>query len=658
MSNSLPKSSGGMSVSQSCSQDIIKQHSSQGLERLLQSFLFFILFYLYLWLYVDLRLIYHGAGIVTNFPVFYKGWAFCLPFLSYPGGLVEYLSAFLSQLFYYSWAGALVITVQAWLISLCIDYMLKATNSLRIRGIRFLLPVLLLVLYTRYTYYFDTTMAFLAALVTVCTYLKVTLSRDKIFSCASAFLILSAVVYYLSGGAFLIFAVVCAIYELIFRFRWKMSLFYFLSAAVIPYMLGLLIFRVSIIDTYSSLLPFSWKILKYEARRRAVEIVYVLYLLPPLILLVNGLWWILREKLHLTQGRLGKKSARKHRNEGSSLPAQIASRYSRSPKLKYVTGLLVLLAFTGGAVFFSRNEDLRTRFKVDYYAYHKMWPELLASAEHHPDDPFIAHAVNRALYHVGRLGYDMFYWPQHPDYLFLSDEKYKWMYWQIFDVFLDIGVINIAENALTECLEGLGSRPMILQRLALINMVKNNSDSAKIYLGALSKTLFHADWAKQYLDRLRTDPNLFEDRYIQHLRSLCLDKDCPTYSLFKERTLSWLLEKNGQNRMAFEYLMAWYMLNRYLGKFVQEIELLPDLGYAELPTHYEEAALIYAFAAKKPLSLSDYPSNPQVRRQFEDFSRILSAYGGNKQAALNDLSKRFRNTYFFYYIYAPKSPNK
>jgi len=117
-----------MSVSQSCLQDIIKQHSSQGLGRLLQSFLFFILFYLYLWFYVDLRLMYHGAGIITNFPVFYKGWTFFMPFLTYPGGPVEYLSAFLSQFFYYSWAGALVVTVQAWLLSVCVDNLLKAAT--------------------------------------------------------------------------------------------------------------------------------------------------------------------------------------------------------------------------------------------------------------------------------------------------------------------------------------------------------------------------------------------------------------------------------------------------------------------------------------------------------------------------------------------------
>jgi len=654
MSNSLPKSSGRTSVSQSCSQDIIKQHSSQGLERLLQSFLFFILFYLYLWLYVDLRLMYHGAGIITNFPVFYKGWPFFLPFLSYPGGPIEYLSAFLSQLFYYSWVGALVVTVQAWLLSVCIDYLLKAANLSRIRWICFILPILLLVLYTRYAYHFATTMALLITLLIACLYLKMTLSRTTTLSHLSTFLSLSVILYYLAGGAFLLFAAVCAIYELIFRFRWKMSLFYLLSAAVVPYVMGLLVFGVSIIDAFCNSLPFSWKILYYETRKREVTIVYLLYLLPPLTLFVFGLLQILGKRLHFVKDRTKKK----HRNKSSNLLLKIFSRYRHSPKLKWAVESLLLLAIAGSVVFFSRNENLRTRFKVDYYAYHKMWPELLTSAQHNPENPFIAHAVNRALYHVSRLGYNMFSWPQHPDYLFLSDKKYKWAYWQIFDVFLDIGVINVAEHALTECLEGLGSRPMVLQRLALINMVKGNLGSAKIYLGALSKTLFHADWANNYLDRLQTDPDLSTDQYIQHLRSLYLDKDCLTYSLLMEKTLSWLLERNSQNRMAFEYLMARYMLNKQLSKLVQNIERLHDFDYRELPTHYEEAALIYAYGTRKPLHLSGYLSSPQMRRQIEDFTRILSSYGGNKQAASKELSKKFRNTYFFYYIYASIGTNK
>ncbi|MDT8302351.1 MAG: DUF6057 family protein [Sedimentisphaerales bacterium] len=634
-----------MSVLQSCLQDIIKQPSSQPLGRLLQSFLFFILFYLYLWLYVDLRLMYHGAGIITNFPVFYKSWTFFLTFLSYPGGPIEYISAFLSQFFYYSWAGAIVVTVQAWLLSVCIDYLLKAANLMRIHWIRFILPILILVLYTRYTYYFATTMALLIALLIAFLYIRITLSRTTTLSCLSIFLSLSVILYCLAGGAFILFVIVCAIYELIFRSRWKMSLLCLLSAAVIPYVMGLLIFRVSIIDAFCNSLPFSWKILHYEVRKRQVMIVYLLYLLVPLTLFIFGILQILWKRLHLVKGR----DKKKHRKKSSNLLLKLFSRYRYSPKFRWTVESLLLLAIAGSIVFFSRNENLRTRFKVDYYSYHKMWPELLTSAKHNAEDPFIAHAVNRALYNVGRLGYNMFSWPQNPDYLFLSDKKYKWMYWQIFDVFIDIGVINIAENALTECLEGIGSRPMILQRLALINMVKGNLGSAKIYLGMLGKTLFHAEWANKYLNLLQTDPSLSTDKYIQHLRSLYLDKDCLTHSLLMEKTLLELLERNKQNRMAFEYLMARYMLNKHLGKFVQNLERLHDFGYKKLPTHYEEAALIYVYGTQKPINLSGYPPSLQKRQQIEDFSRFLSSYGSNKQAAAKELAKKFRNTYFYYY---------
>jgi hypothetical protein len=654
MSRSRRKSSRRIAVSSPRKPQTPVQHWSRFPGRFLREALFFTFFCLYLRLYVDLRLIYHGAGMITNFPVFYKGRSFFLPFLSYPGGPVEYLSAFLSQLFYISWAGAFVVTVQAWLICLCIDHIFKAANLRRIRGIRFLLPILSLILYTQYTYHFLATLAFLAALLAVCIYLKVALSRTDIFSCVGVFLILSVMVYYLAGGAFLLFAAICAIYELMFRFRWKVSLFYCFCAAAIPYVVGLLIFQVSIVDAFCNSLPFSWRILRYEVRRRGVTVVYLSYLFLPLTLLVSGLLRICWQHIGLVTGR----SAEKTRNKSAHLLLRIFSSYGHAPRLRWVVESLLLLVIGCTAISFSRNENLRTRFKVDYYAYHKMWPELLASAQQYPHDPFVAHAVNRALYHVGRLGYDMFSWPQQPDYLFLSDEKYKWMYWQIFDVFLDLGVVNMAENALTECLEGLGSRPMILQRLALINMVKGNLDSAKIYLGALSKTLFDADWAKRYLDRLRIDPDLSGDRDIQHLRSICLDKDCPIYALFKERTLLWLLEKNPRNRMAFEYLMAWHMLNKNLSKLTQKMELLQDFGYAELPTHYEQAALIYAVKTKTRFVPSGYSLNPQVRRQFEEFSRILKAYGGNKQAAFNSLSRELRNTYFFYNVYAPSGTNR
>lgn len=619
----------------------------------IQNLIFFTLFYLYLWLYVDLRLIYHGGGIITNFPVFYKGWTFFQTFLSYPGGLVGYVSAFLSQLFYYSWSGALIVTVQAWMLSACMAYLLKAVNVSRLRGICYIFPLFVLISYTRYNYFFTTMTALLAALTFVFLYFKISLSRISPTWRTAIFLLLSVVLYYLAGGSFLVFAVICAIYELLFRNRWKTGLFNLLTAAVIPYVIGLIIFRVSIVDAYSNLLPFSWKILYYETRRRGVMIIYFLFLIPPLTLFVLGFWQILLKRLHRLKEQNNTETDEKLQVKSSNLIVRIFDWYGRSPKFRWIVESSLLLIVTGSAVFVSHNENLRTQLKVDYFAYHKMWPELIETARNSPTNRFVVHMVNRALYHTGRLGFEMFSWPQDPDSLFLTNPAYRWLYWRNFDAYLDIGLVNMAENDLAECLEGLGDRPMILQRLALINIVKSNFDSAQIYLNALNKTIFHGKWARKYLKLLETDPNCSSDKYIQHLRSISLNKDYCTQSIPTYTMLVLLLEKNNQNRMAFEYLMAWYMLERHLGNLIKNIDRIKDFGYPRVPTHFEEACLVYVAGTGQRIRISGYRASDSLRQQIDDFGRILRDYGSDKRAAYNEMVSKYRDTYFFYFLYGP-----
>ena len=120
----------------------------------------------------------------------------------------------------------------------------------------------------------------------------------------------------------------------------------------------------------------------------------------------------------------------------------------------------------------------------------------------------------------------------------------------------------------------------------------------------------------------------------------------------KETLLLALLEKNGQNRMAFEYLMAWYLLNKQLPKFRKQAERLSNMGYKELPCHFEEAILLYVYGTKQPLSLSGYQPRARLQEQIGHFLQILDRYKGDKQAALAELAKYHRDTYFFYYLYA------
>jgi hypothetical protein len=113
-----------------------------------RSVIFFGLLYLYLWLEVKPCLIY-GCGTITNFPVFYKGWAFFYDSMPYPGGLLKYLSALLSQLFYYSWAGAIVITLQAWALCACTGWLFRMLRLPGSRWLRYVPAFFLLAAYSQ-----------------------------------------------------------------------------------------------------------------------------------------------------------------------------------------------------------------------------------------------------------------------------------------------------------------------------------------------------------------------------------------------------------------------------------------------------------------------------------------------------------------------------
>lgn len=171
------------------------------------TFVFFALFYLYLLLQVKPNLIYHGGGQLTNFPVFYTGWTFFLKTACHPGGLIEYLSAFLSQFLYFSWTGAIVLTIHALLFCLFTRYFLKKIQIGGYNIISFIPAVLLLVTYNSYTYHFTITLALLTALIISCLFVLVE-PKNKIFSIL-LFLFLSATLYLIAAGASLFFILLC-----------------------------------------------------------------------------------------------------------------------------------------------------------------------------------------------------------------------------------------------------------------------------------------------------------------------------------------------------------------------------------------------------------------------------------------------------------------
>ena len=648
----------------------------------IRSIVFFGLLYLYLWRVVQPQLIYSCATI-TNFPVFYKGWPFLRDCLSYPGGVLRYFNAFLPQCFYYSWAGALVITGQAWALWACTGWFLRTLAVPGWRLLRFTPVLIALVPYARYSYHFPTINGALASLLFACLYVVASSRRgtgipstgsgqalpvrpnswagrpcydDSWERCPchdmAAYLLLSVVSYVVSAGAFLPFALLCAIYELLYRRRYGIASAYLLVAAVLPYAAGVLVFHVSLVNAYTDLLPLSWQLRDWVARRKMVEAVYVLCLFPMAVALIWGLgrcivaWWTSR-KID-AQVQTAKKAG-----SGAAKPRL---RWLRSPAIRWTLESALLFVIGAAVAVVSLDGSQKALLAVHYYACQRQWPQVLRVSRPCMDNYAVMNAIDRALYHTGRLNQDMFTYMQNPDALIFTGADHALFYWHKLDALIDLGLLNLAEKNFTECMEMFGEHPMILQRLALVNLAKGKIEAGRIYLEKLRQTLFFSAWAEDYLKRLAADPTLAADPQMQQLRAQALRKDSTVFFYAPEPMLLALVEQGSQNRMAFEYLMAWYMMDKRLDKFVKNLGRLPEFGYTALPPLYQEATLIYA--TKYPVPLGDFSISPEAKQRIKHFSDIVNRYGRNKEAAFRELAGNFAGSYFFYFFYTASPARK
>jgi hypothetical protein len=82
------------------------------------------------------------------------------------------------------------------------------------------------------------------------------------------------------------------------------------------------------------------------------------------------------------------------------------------------------------------------------------------------------------------------------------------------------------------------------------------------------------------------------------------------------------------------------------------------LGYPELPTHYQEAILLYSLEKRTTVDLYGYRLSPELIQRSKSFADIFNRYREDKQAAFNKLAKDYGDSYFFYYTYGVSGMKK
>jgi hypothetical protein len=632
-----------------------------GRERILpvSSVVFFGAFYFFLWLCVQPKLIYHYFEISRKVPFFETGWLFLQDSLGYPGGLGQYLAAFLTQLCYFSWLGALCLTFIAWSIYR-LTASLVATRLLRRGGrqvsddspwrvICYMPALLILMVCGRYEPPMSTAVAVLVAAFFSVLYEK--LSPRLGLARVVLFLIICGVVYYIAASAALLFVALAALYEFFNRRKPVFGLIYLLLGTAVCWLLGFYIFELETAEACLYMSPFNPTRQNRETEKWARVLKDILFVVLPVVVLLAN--WAGGP----AENKASSRQLRRHSRKKPSVVKEASYPFYQS-RHKWVvqTALLVIIAVP--SVFFSFDCQAKKKIQVDYFACRRMWPELLAAARSinlRRYTPFCGHAVNRALYHTGRLGDEMFAWPQSnrtTDLVFGLVKGSNVILMERIETCMELGLVHVAERIAHEFLGWSDDkRPFVLRQFVTLYIVKGQIETARVFLRSLSKDLVYGKEAKELLQQLESDSRLESDKYIQYLRSIMINTDDVYAAYNEDRWLEELLRRNRNNKMAFEYLMAHYLLTRRLDKFVENLGRLDDFGYERIPRHYQEAILIYMGQTQKRVDLGNRKLNPDIGRQYLEMNRIGKTFGYSEKTGSQALAPRFGRTYFYYFIY-------
>jgi len=114
-----------------------------------------------------------------------------------------------------------------------------------------------------------------------------------------------------------------------------------------------------------------------------------------------------------------------------------------------------------------------------------------------------------------------------------------------------------------------------------------------------------------------------------------------------EVKLNILLEKDSTNRKALEYLLAFYMLDSQLDKFMDLLNYAAKY-YNKWPTPIEEAIVVYGAVREKKV-VREYGISQNTVDRFKYFSLTLRNCGKDTDLAMEMLYPDFKNSFFYYF---------
>jgi len=219
----------------------------------------------------------------------------------------------------------------------------------------------------------------------------------------------------------------------------------------------------------------------------------------------------------------------------------------------------------GFLVWKNANFKAEKVMQYDFMACHQQWNRILETVNaEKPNNQIGVTVQNLALAMRGMLLEHMFDYNQNSIHGLLPDVNTDATSpMPTAEAFYQLGMINVAQRTVFEAQEAIldfQKSGRCYKRLAQTNLINGQYEVARKYLMALQKTLFYRDWANETLPLLGNEKAIASHPEYGRLRQYAYNEDFYFSDHVTPEMLESLYYRNTDNRLAFQYLLAYYML--------------------------------------------------------------------------------------------------
>lgn len=230
----------------------------------------------------------------------------------------------------------------------------------------------------------------------------------------------------------------------------------------------------------------------------------------------------------------------------------------------------------------------------DFLVRTEQWDKIIEKAEKKPaTTPLGVSCVNLALSQKGMLADRLFEFYQNGgEGLFPTFTRDMISPVSTAEIFFRLGMVNDAERYMFEAQEAIPNyrkSARLTRRIIECDIINGNYKVAAKLLRRLQKTLFYSNWANQTMALLGNEKAINRHPIYGKQRKY---REKKQDFLFSDREMDQMLGllflNDNHNKMAYEYLMCYELLQRDMEKFMQYYPLGRFVGYDHIPRTFQE----------------------------------------------------------------------